>query len=83
LKPKTGGNRSVYAIAYPAIKIRNNKDGLSLAGLAPADAWSLPLGVMFFAYPVRTQQKDNFTLHREGKKHATAKLRQHAHTAER
>jgi len=29
-------NRSVYAIAYPAIAIKNKKDILSLAGLTPA-----------------------------------------------
>jgi len=65
-------------------RINKLKRYLLTAGrLAPAYAGSPPLGVMFFAYPVRTQQIENFTLHREGKKHATAMLRQPAHTAER
>jgi hypothetical protein len=40
---------------------------LAAGRLAPADAGSPPLGVMFFAYPVRTQRKENFTLHHECK----------------
>jgi len=60
-------NRSVYAIAYPAIARKNKKDSLSWPGWPRLNAGALPPGVMVFALLDDSVNLKNLHIQHEGK----------------